>query len=94
MLCSEQRQLLENTHLLGMHIQKTLIFFKEANEVYEDVKDCILYLLKLNPDETALAKSGSSDKVGSLSGTVWEMSRKCYLNRRKGYRITCIQKAG
>lgn len=78
MFCSGERQLLESTYLLGMHIQKALIFFKEANEVFEDVKDCILYLLKLSTDETAWAKSGSSDKVGGLSGTIWGVSRKCY----------------
>lgn len=69
---SEGRQLLKTTHLLGMHVQKPLICFKVSNELIEDVKDCILLLLKLSAIVTVWAKSGSSDKVGGLSQTIWE----------------------
>lgn len=70
--CSEEWQLLKNTHLLGMHVQKPFIFCKETNELIEDVKDCILLLLKLSTIETVLAKPRASDKVGGLSWAIWE----------------------
>jgi len=47
--CSEEGRLL-NTHtpLLGSHIQKPFTFFKETNELIEDMKDCVLLLLKVD----------------------------------------------
>lgn len=70
-------------HLFGMHIQTPFIFFKESNELIEDVKDCILLLSKLSTIETVSAKSESSDKAGGLSWTIWERAGSVFWTEEK-----------